>query len=104
MGVSRSLTPAVCFDPVQRLGWAGGYFGDGVGATNLAGRTMADLVLGRDTERSHALWVNPEREKALNARLWEPEPIRWLGVQARSKWMGWTDNAERKKSMLVLPM
>ena len=35
---------------------------------------MADLVLGRDTERSCALWVNPEREKALNARLWEPEP------------------------------
>ena len=96
MGVSRSLTPAVCFNPESRLGWAGGYFGDGVGATNLAGRTMADLVLGRDTERSCALWVNPEREKALDARLWEPEPIRWLGVQARAKWMGWTDAAEQK--------
>jgi glycine/D-amino acid oxidase-like deaminating enzyme len=98
MGVSRSLTPAVCFDTESRLGWAGGYFGDGVGAANLAGRTMADLVLGRDTERSHALWVNPEREKALNARLWEPEPIRWLGVQSRARWMKWTDRAETKGS------
>ena len=30
--------------------WAGGYVGDGVRTTNLAGRTLADLVLGRDTE------------------------------------------------------
>jgi glycine/D-amino acid oxidase-like deaminating enzyme len=98
MGVSRTMTPAVCLNPKTRLGWAGGYFGEGVGATNLAGRTMADLVLGRDTERSHALWVNPDKEKALNQRLWEPEPIRWLGVQARSKWMVWTDRAEAKES------
>lgn len=98
MGVSRTLKPAVCFNPENGLGWAGGYFGDGVGASNLAGRTMADLVLGRDTGRSRALWVNPEKEKALNARLWEPEPIRWLGVQARSKWMGWTDSADEKGS------
>jgi glycine/D-amino acid oxidase-like deaminating enzyme len=104
MGVSRTLTPAVCFDPGQKVGWAGGFFGDGVGATNLAGRTMADLVLNRDTERSHALWVNPEREKALDARLWEPEPIRWLGVQARSKWMAWTDKAELRDSALARPM
>lgn len=98
MGVSRSMTPAVCFDRKSGLGWAGGFFGDGVGATNLAGRTMADLVLGRDTKRSHALWVNPEKEKALNARLWEPEPIRWLGVQARAQLMTWTDRAEARKS------
>ena len=94
MGVSRSLMPAVCFNQKTGLGWAGGYFGDGVGATNLAGRTLADLVLGRDTERSHAMWVNPEREKALNSALWEPEPIRWVGVQARTKLMQWADHAE----------
>lgn len=94
MGVSRTLTPAVCFNQNNHVGWAGGYFGDGVGASNLAGRTLADLVLGRDTERSNAMWVNPEREKALNASLWEPEPIRWVGVQARRKLMEWADHAE----------
>ncbi len=104
MGVSRTLKPAVCFDTNTRFGWAGGFFGDGVGATNLAGRTMADLVLSRDTERSHALWVNPEREKALSARLWEPEPIRWVGVQTRAKLMDWTDNAEKNESALAGPL
>jgi glycine/D-amino acid oxidase-like deaminating enzyme len=101
MGVSRTMSPAVCFDGSEQFGWAGGYFGDGVGASNLAGRTMADLVLGRDTERSHALWVNPEHAKSLHARLWEPEPIRWLGVQARARWMGWTDRAEERDSRLA---
>lgn len=96
MGVSRSLTPAVCYDGATRVGWAGGFFGDGVGATNLAGRTLADLVLRRDTERSRALWVNPEREKSLVRRLWEPEPVRWLGIKARAAWMGWTDQAEAR--------
>ena len=28
------------------LGWAGGYVGDGVATTNLAGRTLADLIAG----------------------------------------------------------
>ena len=32
------------------MAWAGGYVGDGVSTTNLAGRTIADLVLGRDTD------------------------------------------------------
>jgi glycine/D-amino acid oxidase-like deaminating enzyme len=104
MGVSRTMTPAVCFDRKSGQGWAGGFFGDGVGATNLAGRTMADLVLGRDTERSHALWVNPEKEKALTARLWEPEPIRWLGVQARAQLMTWTDRAETRRSRIAGPL
>lgn len=104
MGVSRSLTPAVCFNPETRFGWAGGFFGDGVGAANLAGRSLADLVLGRDTDRSHALWINPEKERALNARLWEPEPIRWLGIQARARWMGWTDSAEAKRSKTASAM
>ena len=62
---------------------------------------MADLVLNRDTERSHALWVNPEKEKALNSRLWEPEPIRWLGVQARATLMTWTDRAEAKERKIA---
>ena len=36
--------------PRTGLGWAGGYVGTGVTATNLAGRTLADLVLRRDTD------------------------------------------------------
>ena len=33
--------------PATGLGWAGGYVGNGLSATNLAGRTLRDLVLDR---------------------------------------------------------
>jgi glycine/D-amino acid oxidase-like deaminating enzyme len=50
--------------------------GDGVAATNLAGRTLADLILGRRTEITRPPWVNHR------SRHWEPEPMRWLGINA----------------------
>ena len=49
------------------LGWAGGYVGDGVSTTNLAGRTLRDLVLGRDTELTALPWVG-HRSPRLGAR------------------------------------
>jgi len=98
MGVSRTLRPAVCFNRENRLGWAGGYFGDGVGASNLAGQTMADLILERDTERVHTPWVNPARERELDKKLWEIEPLRWLGINSRVRLMQLADKAERNNS------
>ena len=56
--------------------WAGGYVGDGVSTTNLAGRTLRDLVLGHDTELTRLPWVGHR------SRRWEPEPLRWLGINA----------------------
>jgi hypothetical protein len=50
--------------------------GDGVTTSNLAGRTLRDLVLGRDTELTRLPWVGRR------VREWEPEPARWLGVHA----------------------
>ena len=50
LAAPRDFYPSVGFDRVDGLAWAGGYVGDGVTATNLAGRTLADLVLGHDTE------------------------------------------------------
>jgi glycine/D-amino acid oxidase-like deaminating enzyme len=92
MGVSRTLQPSIHFDRDRCLGWAGGYFGNGVGATHLAGRTLADLVTGRDTERVHTPWVEPQ---GLN-RKWEPEPLRWLGIKSARVLMHWADRAEYK--------
>lgn len=76
LGIARDWNPAVTWDPATRTGWAGGYVGDGVAATNLAGRTLADLVLGRDTDRTALPWVGHRSPR------WEPEPLRWLGVNA----------------------
>jgi glycine/D-amino acid oxidase-like deaminating enzyme len=96
MGVSRGLHPAVVFDRETRFGWAGGYFGDGVGASNLAGRTLADLVLERDTARCRWPWVNPPGLTAPPSRAWEPEPLRWLAINATRAALGATDRAEAR--------
>ena len=90
LGVSRTLRPAVCFDPASRFGWAGGYFGNGVAAAHLAGQTLADLVLERDSERVQTPWVNP-RDAARN---WEPEPLRWLGFRSTRALMAAADRCE----------
>lgn len=76
LGVPRDWRPTVTYDPATGLGHAGGYVGTGVTATNLAGRTLADLVLGRDTPRTRHPWVNHR------VRRWEPEPLRYAGVAA----------------------
>lgn len=75
LGVPRDWAATVGVDAATGLGWAGGYVGTGVTATNLAGRTLADLVLGRDTDIVRLPWVGHR------ARRWEVEPLRWLAVQ-----------------------
>ncbi|MEV5576542.1 FAD-binding oxidoreductase [Spirillospora sp. NPDC052269] len=76
LGVPRDWCSTAVVDHRTGLGHAGGYTGHGVAATNLAGRTLRDLVLRRDTELTALPWVN------WRVRRWEPEPLRWLGVQA----------------------
>jgi glycine/D-amino acid oxidase-like deaminating enzyme len=75
LAVPRDWSAGVSLDPLTGLGWAGGYVGHGVTATNLAGQTLADLVLRRDTALTHMPWVGH------HSRVWEPEPLRWLGVR-----------------------
>jgi glycine/D-amino acid oxidase-like deaminating enzyme len=70
----RDWWSSVGLDRATGLAWAGGYIGDGVATTNLAGRTLADLITGADSEIVHLPWVNHR------SRRWEPEPLRWLGV------------------------
>ena len=74
LGVPRNWRPSVGLDRARGLGWAGGYVGEGVAAANLAGRTLADLVLGLDTERTALPLVGPPLPP------WESEPLRWLAV------------------------
>ena len=75
LAVPRDWEATVTFDKTTGLGAAGGYVGHGVTATNLAGRTMTDLVLGRQTPLTDLPWVGHR------SRDWEPEPLRWLGVR-----------------------
>jgi glycine/D-amino acid oxidase-like deaminating enzyme len=76
LGVPRDWCATVDVDHRTGLGAAGGYVGSGLTTTNVAGRTLADLVLRRDTELTRLPWVGRR------VRGWEPEPLRWLGVQS----------------------
>ena len=76
LGVPRDWFSSVGLDRDKGIAWAGGYVGDGVSTTNLAGRTLADLILHRDTELVRLPWVGHR------SRRWEPEPLRWLGINA----------------------
>jgi glycine/D-amino acid oxidase-like deaminating enzyme len=89
LGIARDWHAGVSLDRKTGLAWAGGYVGDGVGTSNLAGRTLADLVLGRDTELTRLPWVGHRSPR------WEPEPLRWLGVNAGLRAMTTADAEER---------
>ncbi len=90
LGVPRDWFASVGLDRSTGLGWAGGYVGDGVGASNLAGRTLADLVTGRDSDLVRLPWVGHRSPS------WEPEPLRWLGVNAGLRVMTRADDEEQR--------
>lgn len=78
LGLARGFTPFALRDRRRGVACAGGYGGEGVGASNLMGRTLADLICGRETLLTRQRWV--EGEAGLSSlRRWEPEPLRYLG-------------------------
>ena len=88
LGVSRDWTPFVRYDRASGIGEAGGYVGEGVAPSNLAGRTLAELIVGAETERTDLPWVGHQ------SRSWEPEPFRWLGIRGSRRIMAGADAAE----------
>jgi glycine/D-amino acid oxidase-like deaminating enzyme len=90
LGITRDWAASVGLDRGTGIGWAGGYVGDGVATTNLAGRTLADLVTGTDTDLVSLPWVNHR------SRAWEPEPLRWLGINAGLRAMTLADAEEAR--------
>jgi glycine/D-amino acid oxidase-like deaminating enzyme len=90
LGIPRDWYSSVGLDRRQRLGWGGGYVGDGVGTSNLAGRTLADLILENDTPLTRLPWVGHR------SRRWEPEPLRWMGINLTLKAFASADRAETR--------
>ncbi|MFE2385195.1 NAD(P)/FAD-dependent oxidoreductase [Streptomyces misionensis] len=94
LGVPRDWCATVTLDRSTGLGWAGGYVGSGVATTNLAARTLRDLVQqdsgqGGRTELTDLPWVGHK------VRKWEPEPFRWLGVHGMYATYHTADRRER---------
>lgn len=98
LGIARDWMASVGYDVRTGVGWAGGYVGDGVSTTNLAGRTLADLVIGHDSDLTTLPWVNHR------SPYWEPEPLRWLGINAGLRAMTVADHEEsltRRQSLVA---
>lgn len=90
LGVPRTWRPTVALDRRTGIARAGGYVGEGVAAANLAGRTLAQLVVG-DGELLDLPWI------ADAGRRWEPEPFRWLGVNAGLALAERADRSEERR-------
>jgi glycine/D-amino acid oxidase-like deaminating enzyme len=88
LGVPRDWFPSVRFDRATGFATAGGYAGDGVTLTNLAGRTLADLITGTDSDLTTLPWVGRE------SRRFEPEPFRFVGINAGFRLAEWIDRRE----------
>jgi len=90
LAIPRDWCASVGLDQATGLGWAGGYVGDGVATTNLAGRTLADLITGTDSALTRLPWVGHKSPE------WEPEPLRWLGLNAGLQVMSLADREEAR--------
>lgn len=94
VSVPRDWHPYICWDKSTGIGRAGGYSGDGVTLSHLAGKTLAHLILEREhpiTTLPHVNWKNPS---------WEPEPLRWIGVNGS---VLATDLADREEALTKRP-
>jgi glycine/D-amino acid oxidase-like deaminating enzyme len=90
LGVPRDWWASCGLDRQTGLAWSGGYVGDGVGTSNLGGRTLADLITGTQSDLVSLPWVN-HRSKP-----WEPEPFRWLGTNVGLRVMTSADDKEAR--------
>jgi len=87
LGIPRNWTPSVGLDREAGFGWAGGYVGEGVGPSNLAGRTLAELILERETHRTTLPCVGRPFPN------WEPEPLRYMGYAVLTRFAETLDSA-----------
>ena len=89
LGVPRDWEWSAQFDRTSGLAWAGGYVGDGVSTTNVAGRTLADLIHGVRSDLTELPWAEHRQPR------WEPEPLRWMGINFGRRAAARADRAEQ---------
>lgn len=92
LGVTRDWHAGVTRDSGTHISTAGGYVGDGLSTTNIAGRTLTDLILGRETELTRLPWVGHRSPN------WEIEPLRFVGANLGMLAMEAADVEERVTS------
>jgi len=92
LGAHRNWCTSVSVDPDARIAAAGGYVGDGVAFTHLAARAIADRITRTESTESR-LFFN-----SVSSKKWEPEPLRWLGVNSLLRINSLSDIYERRRN------
>ncbi len=91
LGVPRDWRNFVRVDENRRVATGGGYSGDGVSLAHLTGRMIAHAI----TRQPHAdltlPWFGHENPT------WEPEPLRWLGVNTLRLLVDSIDETEQRR-------
>jgi glycine/D-amino acid oxidase-like deaminating enzyme len=90
IGMPRDWLPTIHHDPRSGLAGAYGYTGQGVATANLAGRTLADLILGTPSALTELPMVGHR------SRRWEPEPLRWLATRYLQRSLARIDERARR--------
>jgi glycine/D-amino acid oxidase-like deaminating enzyme len=75
LGVPRDFVPVMRYDRASGIATARGYTGEGVAATNLAGRVLADLITGARSDLTQLPMTTH------SGRDWEPEPLRFAAAR-----------------------
>lgn len=98
LGVHRDWHSSVNVDAGRRIASAGGYAGDGVALAHLSAKCLASAILDK---RDHLTalpilgHVSPD---------WEPEPLRWAGINAMLRVAMLADRMEASNSPLARPL
>ncbi|MEY4080045.1 MAG: hypothetical protein RL430_475 [Actinomycetota bacterium] len=90
LGVPRDWHPSVTSNPLNGAIHVGGYVGDGVALSYLAAQVVAARITGNHPELLD-LPINGH-----TSRKWEPEPLRWLGINAGLLATRLADRRERR--------
>jgi glycine/D-amino acid oxidase-like deaminating enzyme len=88
LAVPRDWSMSIELDRGTGLARAGGLAGHGVVASSLCGRTLADLILERETDLVSLPWVGHR------LREWEPEPARVLAQRLITSALASADRVE----------
>ena len=93
LGMSRDLMPSMWVDYESGLAAAGGYTGDGVVLSYLAGTVLAHLLTTPSTPTADTTLPFVQRR----SRRWEPEPLRFAGINAGLALATWADHVETRR-------
>jgi glycine/D-amino acid oxidase-like deaminating enzyme len=93
LAMPRDQMPSVRVDRTTGLASAGGYTGDGVVLSYVCANALADLLVAPDVETGYTRLPFVQRE----AKPWEPEPLRWLGINLGLGLASWADRHEERR-------